>query len=348
MKFRILSACALAACVCVLAGATGVAARPRASAAAQDNQGKQPDLKISGGERDAADKINKAKGAEAKLQAASEFVKKYPKSALRPRIAEAVAAEINGTQDNQLRISLGETYVAIFNEPGEAEHVRGTLLATYLDAEQAEQAFKAAPAWLEKHPEDVDSYRRLAILGSNAAIRGDDKYVAQARQYGEKAVELIEADKKPADVDAAKWADYKAKMLPGLYRETGILALRTGEKAAARARLEKAVALNTPDPSAYALVGQFADEEYTGLVNEYKIASGPSKDAAFKKAQAQLDKVIELYAQAVALTEGRPEYQPLKGQVMPALEDYYKFRHNGSTDGLQQLIDKYKKPAAAQ
>ena len=32
---------------------------------------------------------------------------------------------------------------------------------------------------------------------------------------------------------------------------------------------------------------------------------------------------------------------------MQPLTAYYKYRHNGSTDGMQQLIDKYKKPAGA-
>jgi len=29
-------------------------------------------------------------------------------------------------------------------------------------------------------------------------------------------------------------------------------------------------------------------------------------------------------------------------QLTTDLTDYYKFRHNNSTEGLQQLIDKYK------
>ena len=103
MKFRILSACALA-CLCALAGAV--------PAAAQGNQAKPADVKVSGGERDAAAKIEKAKGTEARLQAASEFVKKYPKSSLRPQIAQKIADEIAGTQDAQLKISLAQTYLS--------------------------------------------------------------------------------------------------------------------------------------------------------------------------------------------------------------------------------------------
>lgn len=334
MKFKILAACALA-CAFAL-GAF--------DAAAQDAPAAQGDAKLSSGERDAAEKINKAKGAEAKLQAASEFVKKYPKSTLRPRIAGAVSNEILSTQDAAQKVALIETFMDFFKEPGEADLVNGPLLAAYIDANRPSDAFKFAPAWFGKHPEDVDNMRRLAIVGSNAAISGDDAYVKDALKYGLQAVEMIEADKKPATIDAAQWADYKTKFLPGLYREVGVLSLRTGDNAAARTRLEKAIALGTDDPSTYAIIGQMNDEEYVQLVNAYKAApAGATRDAALKKAQDQLDKVIDLYAHAVALATGRPELDNLRSQVMPALTDYYKFRHNNSDAGLQQLLDKYKK-----
>jgi hypothetical protein len=334
MKFKILAACALA-CACAL-GAVNAAAQ--AAPAAQD------DSKISGAERDAAEKINKARGAEAKLQAASEFVKKYPKSTLRTRIAGAVSNEILATQDAAQKVALIETFMDFFKEPGEADLVSGPLLAAYIDANRSAEAFKFAPAWFGKHPDDVDNLRRLAIVGSNAAIAGDDAYVKDALKYGLQAVEMIEGDKRPASIDAPQWTEYKTKFLPGLYREVGVLSLRTGDDAGARARLEKAIARGTDDPSTYAIIGQMNDEEYVQLVNAYKAApAGATRDAALKKAQDQLDKVIDLYAHAVGLSGGRPEFENLRSQVLPALTDYYKFRHNNSDAGLQQLVDKYKK-----
>ncbi|HKG14442.1 MAG TPA: hypothetical protein VKB12_14030, partial [Pyrinomonadaceae bacterium] len=287
MKFITLAACALA---CAFAfGAVNAAAQ--AAPAAQD------DSKVSGGEREAAEKINKAKGAEAKLQAASEFIKKYPKSTLRPRVAGAVSGEILSTQDAAQKAALIETFVAFFNDPAEAELVNGPLLAAYIDANRPADAFKLAPVWVGKHPDDIDTLRRLAITGSNAAITGENAYVADALKYGLQAVEMIEGDKRPASIDAAQWADYKTKFLPGLYREVGVLSLRTGDNAGARTRLEKAIALGTDDPATYAIVGQMNDEEYVQFVNAYKAApAGAARDAALKKAQDQLDKVIDLYA----------------------------------------------------
>ena len=337
MRFRILSACALA-CVCALAGA--------GASAAQDNKAKQTEVKVSGGERDAAAKIDKAQGAEAKLQASAEFVKKYPKSSLRPQIAEKIAQEIAGTQDAQLKISLAQTYLGFFNDPAEAALVNDALMNAYLNAGRADDAFKMGAARLAKNPEDVDMLRSLAVLASNEVIKGNNAYAAQGQQYGAKAIELLEADKKPAGVDDAKWASYKADSLPALYRATGIIAFKMNDTPTAVARLEKAAALKSADPGVYLLLSDLTYGQYEQLAKQYQaMPAGASKDAALKQVEAQMDKTIETYAQAIAITEGQAPYQPAHDQLRQDIENLYKYRHNGSTQGLQQTIDKYKKPA---
>jgi hypothetical protein len=44
------------------------------------------------------------------------------------------------------------------------------------------------------------------------------------------------------------------------------------------------------------------------------------------------------------LSKGKPLYQQLHDQILQDLQSYYAYRHGGSTDGMQQLIDKYKQP----
>ena len=58
-----------------------------------------------------------------------------------------------------------------------------------------------------------------------------------------------------------------------------------------------------------------------------------------------MDKAIDLYARALGASAGKPEHKQLEDQVLQSITPYYKYRHNGSTEGLQQLIDKYKTPA---
>jgi len=62
-------------------------------------------------------------------------------------------------------------------------------------------------------------------------------------------------------------------------------------------------------------------------------------------ADGPIDRVIDVYAHFIALSEGVAQLAAIRQQEMQDLENYYKYRHNKSTDGMQQLIDKYKTPA---
>ena len=330
MKFRILSAFAL---VCALA--CGVAA--------QDGKPKQEGPKVSGGERDAALKIEKAKGAEAKLQAAAAFVKKYPQSALRRQVADALALEIANTEDAQAKVSLAQAFTDIFNQPEEAQLVNASLLSGYINTGQTPEAIKLGTDWLAKHPDDIGIMQNLAILASNEAIKGNTSFAAQGRQYGMKAVELLEADKMPEGFDAAKWGEYKSATLVGLYRALGVLNYTAGDNAGALPLLEKAAALKSPDPGVYLLLTDLLNDAYETRAKEYNVAPAAQKAASLEKVNVALDKVIESYAQAIAVTDGNAQYAQVNAAIRQDYEKYYKYRHKNSTDGMQQLIDKYKK-----
>lgn len=325
--FRILSALALA---CALAG----------GAAAQDKP-KQDAPKISGGEREAAQKIEKAKGTEAKLQLAAAFVQKYPQSPLRAQIADAISQQIRETADNQVKGSLAQTFLEIFNLPDEAPLVTATLLNSYINTGQTQDAMTLGAQWLAKHPDDVEALMNLTIAATAAAIQNNTAFIQQGRDYGAKAIELIEADKMPAGWDAAKWPEFKKTSLVSLYRETGVLAHLAGSREAARPLLEKAAALRSTDPGVYLILAGYANDEYDLRAKAYNIAAGDQKAAALKTAEAALDTLIEAQARAVAMTAGQERYKQAHEGIRADLESNYKFRHK-KTDGVQQLIDKYK------
>ncbi|HEX8292655.1 MAG TPA: hypothetical protein VF570_12915 [Pyrinomonadaceae bacterium] len=331
MSFRILSALALA---CALA----------AAAAAQDKP-KQDAPKISGGEREAAQKIEKAKGAEARLQAAAAFVKKYPQSPLRGQIAEGIAREISETADQQAKGALAQAFLDIFNLPGEAPLVTASLLNSYINTGQTQEAMTLGTKWLADHPEDIAVMHNLTILASGQAIKGNNAFTAQGREFGAKAIALLEADKMPAGYDAAKWPDFKRQTLVSLYREAGILAYKANDNAAALPLLEKAVELGTSDAAIYFLTSDLLNDVYEMRAKESMAAPAADKPAAKQKAEAALDRVIDSYARAIAFTEGKAEFAQANAAFRERLAPYYKYRHKNSTDGMQQLIDKYRKPA---
>jgi hypothetical protein len=183
-------------------------------------------------------------------------------------------------------------------------------------------------------------------LGTNAAIRGNRNYVQQSQSYGAKAIEIIEADKKLEGMTDEQWNTYKTKSLPELYQSQGILLYISGNKPEARVKLEKAAALKIEDPNTYMLLADLVNDDYKQLAEQHKtLMAGPVKDETLKQAHAKMDELMEVYAHLIALTEGKPQFQQIHDQTRQLLESYYKYR-KGSTDGMQQLIDKYKKAPA--
>jgi hypothetical protein len=138
------------------------------------------------------------------------------------------------------------------------------------------------------------------------------------------------------------WAQHKLA-LPQLYQQTAIFYLVSGNTKEAKDRLLKVTTLSPKDPYPYALLGFIINDEYVKQVPAFKaMPEGTAKEAERKRLEGTLDNIIDVYAHVAALATGRPEYQELMQQVVPDLTSYYKYRHQQSTEGLQQLIDKYK------
>ena len=307
----------------------------------QEKTKEQP--KVSKDELQAAKKVEAAPDAAARLKAAGEFLKKHPNSPLRPQVAGLIAQKIEGTEDAAQKITLIENYTSLFNDPNETDRMQPVLIEAYIKANRLEDAFRVASTYVEKNPDDVGVMTRMSLLGIEQVKRDDQSFLQQSQQWGTKAIELFEANKKPANIEDAQWNEYKTKWLPQLYQSLGFLSMMMGNAPDARTKLEKAMSLNPSDPFNYVFMGNLLNNEYIEIAQKYNAAAaGAGKDELLKKAHAQMDKVIDAYAHAVALTEGNPQYQPLREQVMQILQETYKQRHK-NTEGLQQLIDKYKK-----
>jgi hypothetical protein len=105
------------------------------------------------------------------------------------------------------------------------------------------------------------------------------------------------------------------------------------------------VKLSPADPFNYLLLATIANDEYLKVAETYKnMPDGKAKDDLRIKVTQLMDKVIDLYAHAVALSEGKAGYEKLHNQTLADMTPYYKYRHKNSTDGMQKLIDGYKLP----
>jgi hypothetical protein len=300
---------------------------------------------VSGDEQKALGKLESASDVNAKMTAAGEFIKKYPKSIKRLDAAKYISNEISKAEP-AARITLAQNFLNIFTDTQEAGLITPILVDAYLTANKPDEAFKTGAAYLEKNPDDAAVLAQLGYGGIDQARRQNPAYAQQGITYTTKAIALIEADKMPVSYSPDKWAEFKTQWQPLLYQALGLAAYMSDKKDEAKAKFEKASSLNPAEPFNYAMLGSLANEEYQVLADRHKtMMSGPLKDETLKRANVKIDEVIEHFARTVALSEGKPAYQSLHDQILKDLTEYYKYRHNNSADGLQAFIDKYKKPA---
>lgn len=294
-------------------------------------------------EQKMAEAIMAATDPAMKLKAATDFIKKYPKSGSRSVIAVALADQVSNVADATQKVALAQSYQTIFTEPSEDDLIMPVLVEALSQAKRPDEAFARGADFLTRNPDSLAVLVQLLALGTTEAKAKNPKFVTQSLQYGAHAIQLVEADKKPAWMDDVAWARYKSATLPGLYQSMGLLNLIKGDKAQGRASYMKASELAPADPFNFVMLAGIVNEEYQTSAKKYQgLPAGPAKDEELKKAQALMDAAIDAYAHAVAVSEGNAALQPVRQQFMQDLEAYYKYRHNNSSAGMQELIDKYK------
>jgi hypothetical protein len=303
-------------------------------------QGGRPNL--SPEEQNLVRNIQAAKDPAEKMKAVAEMIKKYPKSPARPFIARMGAEQIEDLQDANQKLSFAQQYQTIFDQPNEEELIFPVLVEAYATLNRPDEAFTKGADFLSRHPDSLRVLVGLLALGTDQVKKQNGKYIAQSIQYGTHAAELFEGDKKPVNTDDAQWKTYKSETLPGVYQSLGLLYYASSKIAEAKANYLKASDLSPTDPFNFVMLAGLLNQDYQNEAKKYQsMPAGPARDEELKKTQAVLDQVIDAYAHAIALSEGNATLQQIRQQYLGDLETYYKYRH-GSTDGMQQLIDKYK------
>ena len=318
-------------------------------AAGQDKQKASDDApKISEGEQKAIEKINSASGVAEKLKAAADYLKKNGKSQMRPRVAGYVSDEIAKVTDHNQRIGFIENFTKTFNLPEEADLVKPSLIESLIAVSKFDEAFKEGSKYVERKPDDVVVLTMLASAGANQANKQVQSSQApaaamlqKASEAGAKAVELLEGDKKPEKMDPTYWNNFRNTWLPRLYQAQGMILFANNDKTGAKDKLEKAAGLDPYDPNTLLMLSGVLSDEYTKLAERYQ---AEKKQSVLNEGLQKMDELIEWLARAAAVTDGAAQYQAVNAQVMDQLKEYFAFRHEGKTDGLKELIQKYKKP----
>lgn len=310
------------------------------SAAQENSKPEQP--KVSKNEANLAKKLQEGTDVAAKMKLAEKFIKEFPNSSLRDQVARYIAGQIGTVTDVSQQSALLDNYAKVFTKTGEPDHAAPLQIEVYTKLKRYDEAFNLGGDYLSRAGGDLLVRLLLAVEGSNLARTGNRKYAAQSRDFAVKGIEVIESGKKPAELTDADWAQAQTKWLAQFYQSLGFLNSAESKDAEALASFEKAAKADPKDVNNWAMMGFIINQNYQDLARKYVLASGKEQDELRKKAEAELDKVIELYARVVGMTDGVAAQANLNSQIRGDLESYYKFRHNNSTEGLQALIDKYK------
>jgi hypothetical protein len=183
----------------------------------------------------------------------------------------------------------------------------------------------------------------LAYAGFAAALENKTTFVADAIAYSKKAMQLLESGKAPE-----KWEPYAGKeaALAFLNNYIGRLTVQSDPSAALPYLMKVAQHESKlkASPSTYGIIGAaYEAGPYAKLSADYKLMFGgkdetPESKLALENINQVVDRMIDAYARGVALAGTDPANQASKTSWMESLSTWYKYRHNQSDAGLNEMI----------
>ena len=195
--------------------------------------------------------------------------------------------------------------------------------------------------------DEPENLRVIIDLGYGSYLAAvslkNESFNTDALTYARKAIQMIESGKVPAS-----WAPFKGKddTLAYLYDVVGRLSLKDNPAAAVSSFIKKAqfdTDLKKDPWTYYFIAAAYESGPYTKLSADYKRDhegkdETPQSKLALENINQVVDRMIDAYARAVALAGNDPKYQTQKKQWMEDLSTWYKFRHNQSDAGINELI----------
>src|SRR3989442_13920763 len=91
----------------------------------------------------------------AKLKAAADLIKKYPKTSVRPRVAQGLLDQIRGVTDLTQKANLAQEYQKIFDQPSEQELIVPVLIDAYIASDKPDEAFAKGSEFLSHNPDSL-------------------------------------------------------------------------------------------------------------------------------------------------------------------------------------------------
>jgi hypothetical protein len=256
----------------------------------------------------------------AAYQAARDYLQKYPKD--KDQYTDYLQKWIMFYERDQRKRKLPEL---IYNEKNFAE------------------AYRTGKVILTDEPENLRTLIDLGYAGYLATTAKNEAFNADALVYTRKAIQAIEAGKAPTD-----WEPFKGKddTLAYLYYTDGFLNLKSAPDLAIEPLLKAAqfeTDLKKAPSTYYYLAIAYQSGPYKTLSAAYQTTYAnkpetPEGKAALEKLNVVIDRMIDAYARAIAAAGTDPKNAQNKTLWLGTLTNFYKFRHQDSDAGLNELI----------
>lgn len=200
------------------------------------------------------------------------------------------------------------------------------------------KAFQLCQPLLAKDPENLRTHLLLSLAGLKTA--SDKSLRDQTVKITRKTLDLINSGK---TVDNWILGPNKEETVATLEFYSATLTFDTtpADTATAMLNLAKGTTTFSKNPSTFLYLGRALDKDIDKQLAEYKTKcteSTPDCDAAYAKIEASIDRVIDAFARAVALSANKPENAAVATEAKAALTTRYKQRHEDSDAGLDKFV----------
>ncbi|MCA1594186.1 MAG: hypothetical protein LC754_16480 [Acidobacteria bacterium] len=184
----------------------------------------------------------------------------------------------------------------------------------------------------------------FAVMVTLVQVSAENKgFSNDAANFSRQALQLVEGGK----VTTLTPFKTRDEAVGYLNYTRGVALMATSPDEAVKAFLNAAQAnsLYKTEPTTYFYLGNlYLDNEYKKVADDYKrLYEGkdktPESEAMYVRLNQALDRVIDAYARAIALsTKTDPKTQEFKSKLLTTLTTIYKGRHDNSDAGLKEFI----------
>jgi hypothetical protein len=298
-----------------------------------------------------------AKAAPATTQPAAQDAAAKQDPAAEEAAAYKAWYDANNAKDMPKALELAKAYLDKYPNGQYAAYLKtwytktktGTITAALNAAVAAKNTAEVARIGKDLMASEPDNLDYALFLANQLrTLDTNFQYTADVTQYTNTSIRLIQSGKTPTAAANTPAFD-KNKTLAYLDSVLASYDERNKDTDKALAHYDEAAMADPMNAGPYFNCGRLHQGRYATAAAEYqkipeadRTAADPKPEvkAALDKVNQEADAVINCWSRFLALA--KTDYkEDVKQKVMTALSDLYKYR-NGSTDGLQKLIDDNK------